>query len=83
MSYSATIFKAELDAFKSTWPCHGINGRITRVWAQWDSDNGDLIDITAFYSNGRRVQDSALYDGNAMAALISDKQRQMHPGHSR
>lgn len=83
MAYGATISESELREFKSTWPCHGINERIVRFWCEWDSSNGDLIDIKAFYRNGREVRDSALYDGPAALALVNDKQREMHPEHSR
>lgn len=82
-AYSATIDRTTLRDFQSTWPCHGIDGRIAKVWVQWDGSNGDLIDIAVYYGNGRAVRNSALYDGQAMLALINDTQRQMHPEHSR
>jgi hypothetical protein len=82
MSYGASIDRIELRNFQSSWPCHGIDRRIARVWCQWD-DNGDLINLEVFYGNGRMVRDSALYDGPAMLALVNDKQREMHPEHSR
>lgn len=82
-TYAATIDHVALRDFQSTWPCHGIDGRIARVWVQWDGTSGDLIDLVAYYGNGRQVRDSALYDGPAMLALINDTQRQIHPEHSR
>lgn len=80
MSYSRTVFKSELDAFKATWPCHGIASNIAKVWFQWD-DNGDLIDVRACYRNGR-VAAPIAYDGPAILALCADMQREMHPEHA-
>lgn len=83
MPYSASISEIELREFKSSWPCHGIDSGIARVWCEWDSENGDLVAIQAFYRNGRPVRDSSAYDGPAMLALVHDKQRETHPEHSR
>lgn len=81
LSYSATIGKTALADFCSTWPCHGIDGRVHRIWCRWDG-SGDLVELLVTYRNGRSVPPEN-YDGPAMLALVNDTQRQMHPEHSR
>ncbi|MER9680809.1 hypothetical protein NKJ23_15955 [Mesorhizobium sp. M0184] len=68
-----TFNRADLDAFKSTWPCHGLPDSLNRLTFEFGS-NGDLVDIEAKARNGRRL-DSAEFDGPAMVALSQDAQK--------
>lgn len=68
-----TFNRAALDAFKATWPCHGLPDSLNRLTFEFGS-NGDLVDIEAKARNGRTM-DSAAFDGPAMVALASDAQK--------
>lgn len=68
-----TYNRAALDAFKATWPCHGLPDSLNSLSFEFGS-NGDLVDIEAKARNGRPL-DSAEFDGPAMAALAEDAKR--------
>ncbi|TIX43795.1 MAG: hypothetical protein E5V40_01765 [Mesorhizobium sp.] len=68
-----TFNRADLDAFKATWPCHGLPDSLNSLAFEIGS-NGDLVDIEAKSRNGRPL-DSAAFDGPAMAALAEDAKR--------
>lgn len=57
--HSVTVSKAEVLAFKDTWPCSGLPER--SIWFQFDKRNGDLVDIRPLS-----------YDGPDLAALAED-----------
>ena len=78
--YGKTIFHAQLESFKASWPCHGLPDSLWHVTFTF-ADNGDLVDITAKARNGRAL-DTAKFDGPALAALCQDAQRAMHPEHA-
>lgn len=79
--YSCTARRERIVQHMACWPCSNLH-RVHRLWAQWDSRNGDLIDIRAVYRNGRTVP-SVEYDDPAALALINDMQAEMHPEHAR
>ena len=79
MSYSALVRHDQIEVFKRSWPCSGIDDKVWSIWFQWD-DSGDLIDILAKARNGRQLS-SDTYDGPAVVALCADAQRTMHPEH--
>jgi len=60
--HSVTVSRAEVEAFKDTWPCSGLPER--SIWFQFDKRNGDLVDM-------RGVGD---YDGPDLLALSQDAQ---------
>ncbi|QPC91485.1 hypothetical protein [Mesorhizobium sp. INR15] len=68
-----TFNRADLAAFKSTWPCHGLPDSLNSLTFEFGS-NGDLVDIEAKARNGRQL-DSAAFDGSAMVALSQDGQK--------
>ncbi len=59
--YSVAVSRAEVEAFKATWPCSGLPDRA--IWFQFDKRNGDLVDI--------RPSD---IDGEDLLALSHDAQ---------
>ncbi len=61
--YSVSVSAAEVENFKSTWPCSGLPGHA--IWFQFDKRNGDLVDIKP---------DSNNFDGPALLALSNDAQ---------
>lgn len=79
MSYGAVLRREEIDAFKATWPCHGLPDTLN-VLAFTYSDNGDLVDVHARSRNGRPL-DTHTFDGPALVALSYDAQRKVHPEH--
>lgn len=70
---SHTFNRAALDAFKATWPCHGLPDSLNSIRFEFAS-NGDLVDIEAKARNGRTL-DSADFDGSALVALSQDAQK--------
>lgn len=57
--YSVAISKREVEDFAERWPCFGSR---RALWAQFDKDNGDLVDIRG---------DSGM-DGSGVLALLED-----------
>lgn len=74
-----TINYSELDAFKRSWPCHGLPDDLEWVSFMFDG-RGDLVDLEAVTSvNGslRMVVDTADFDGPALLALSEDARRRL------
>lgn len=63
--YSVSISRAEVEAFKSQWPCSGLSDR--PVTFQFGKRNGDLVDIWPYRYASR-------FDGDAAVALSQDAQ---------
>ena len=61
--YSVSVSQAEVEAFKSNWPCSGLPDR--HVTFQFDKRNGDLVDIWP---------NSDAWNGDAALALSQDAQ---------
>jgi hypothetical protein len=55
---SVTVSRAEVEAFKRSWPCSTLPDR--PVWAQFSRRNGDLVDLRP------------AIDGHDALALIED-----------
>ena len=59
-----------IETFKRSWPCHGLPDDLHSISAEI-APNGDLVDLEAYDSNGKRL-DTADFDGPALVALIAD-----------
>lgn len=70
---SHTFNRTALDAFKATWPCHGLPEKLHSIRFEFGS-NGDLVDIEAKARNGRAL-DAHDFDGSALVALSQDAQQ--------
>lgn len=67
MFETRTIEHTELDAFKRSWPCHGLPDELFQLWFTYDT-RGDLVDISAINEIGDEL-DPREFDGPALAAL--------------
>jgi hypothetical protein len=73
--YGVTIYKSTIDALNC-----GFDKRVFKIYCRWTS-GGALIGCEAYYRNGRTCP-PALYEGRpALAILIRNAQREMHPEH--
>lgn len=70
MQKSHTFDRADIDAFKSQWPCHGLPDSLHKITFGFAS-NGDLVEIEAKARNGRTLGTHD-FDGPALAALADD-----------
>lgn len=66
----ATLNREAIDAFKRSWPCHGLPDNLDLLVACF-APNGDLVDYEASDEDDRRL-DLSEYDGGALVALIDD-----------
>lgn len=63
-----------IDAFKATWPCHGLPDDLHSLSVETDQ-RGDVVDIEAYehLENGsERPIEWRDFDGSAFAALVAD-----------
>ena len=81
MSYSATLNREHIDAFKAKWPCHGLPDTVHKLWFDFAA-NGDLCGYAAWSRNGRQIELPQSTDGGAMLALAEAAQRKVHPEHA-
>lgn len=68
----ARMNRREIDAFKTTWPCHGLPDNLHSITCEFET-NGDLADLTCRARNGR-ILDTQRFDGPALLALVNDCQ---------
>jgi hypothetical protein len=62
-----------IDAFKRSWPCHGLPDDLHSLSAEFAS-NGDLVDLEAYDESGKRL-DTHDFDGPALLTLVSDARK--------
>lgn len=70
MYRTSTLHLKEIEAFKHSWPCHGLPDNLYSIAFTFGS-NGDLVDIEAKSRNGRKLR-IADFDGPALTALCED-----------
>lgn len=67
-----TLNHVFISEFKHSWPCHGLPDDFAKLDCEF-ADNGDIIDLEAFDSDGERL-DTHDFDGPALLALTQDCQ---------
>lgn len=67
-----TLRYDSIEAFKRSWPCHGLPDNLHSVSAEF-ATNGDLIDLEA-YDDNEKLLDTHDFDGPALKALVDDCQ---------
>lgn len=70
MSGWRTIDSTLLEAFKRTWPCHGLPDDLHAIAFEFDA-RGELVDIDARTETGGYL-DSSDFDTPALVALAQD-----------
>lgn len=65
-----TLRRESIDAFKRSWPAHGLPDDLESISAEIDCFE-NLIDLEAYDENEKQI-DTAAFDGPALVALVAD-----------
>lgn len=70
-TYSVLVTNGKLNEFAATFPCHGLDLDSEYLF-QFDSRNGDLVDVTVLRDGERPDDVSEQEDGAALRVLSED-----------
>ncbi len=71
VNYSVLVSNLEVIDFAASWPCHGLDLDAEYLF-DFDSRNGDLVDVTVLRDGMRPDKTRDDEDGEALRALSED-----------